>query len=112
MTTMMRGHGADPALGVRYRSAPITEELDWQIDGLCREADPVLWYPDHEVDAGPAVQICQDCPVLTQCRDWAMKRHEVYGVWGGMSERDRAAIWAGKIPSRRYLRPHRRRRPA
>ena len=38
-----------------------------------------------------AKAICQSCPVITECATWALKTREPYGVWGGLSEDDRAA---------------------
>lgn len=35
-----------------------------------------------------AKRLCLACPVLKECREWGM-RHELYGIWGGMSPRDR-----------------------
>lgn len=37
-----------------------------------------------------AKAICRECPVLAQCRDHALAVGEVYGIWGGMSESERA----------------------
>ena len=47
---------------------------------------------------------------MVQCRAWAMTKHEIYGVWGGLSQDDRGAIWKGRAPKRRYLRKTRRTR--
>ncbi|OBF39227.1 hypothetical protein A5724_08800 [Mycobacterium sp. ACS1612] len=55
---------------------------------------------------------CHGCAVLAQCRAWALSQYEIYGVWGGLSENDRSAIWKGRAPRRSYLRrPKRPRRP-
>ena len=40
-----------------------------------------------------AKAICQDCPVLDECRDHALSTREPYGVWGGMSEEERRAYY-------------------
>ena len=39
-----------------------------------------------------AKQICQRCPVISQCAAWALRTREPYGVWGGLSETERADI--------------------
>ncbi len=36
--------------------------------------------------------VCEDCPVITACRDHALSVREPYGVWGGLSEGERALI--------------------
>jgi hypothetical protein len=40
-----------------------------------------------------AKAICASCPVAMPCRTHALARRELHGIWGGLSERDRAAIW-------------------
>lgn len=46
----------------------------------------------HESHARDALDLlrlsCQECPFLTECRDWAI-HHEYYGFWGGMTQRER-----------------------
>jgi hypothetical protein len=42
-------------------------------------------------DPSPALALCSACPFVDECRDWALA-HDVYGVWGGTTEDDRAEI--------------------
>ncbi|WP_181779073.1 WhiB family transcriptional regulator [Pseudonocardia pini] len=42
-----------------------------------------------------AKQVCRGCPVIEQCRRWALAAREPYGVWGGLSVADRAVILEG-----------------
>ena len=67
-------------------------ELDWKLSGLCRQADPDLWYPDKGASVRDAKRVCRDCPVRDECLEWAMDNDERYGVWGGLSERERRAL--------------------
>ena len=80
---------------------PVADEWEWQFDGACRTVDPeTFFHPDGE--RGPrrrqremnAKSICASCPVLQQCRDHALQVQEPYGIWGGLSEDDRLAIYA------------------
>ncbi|MTA96041.1 MAG: WhiB family transcriptional regulator, partial [Actinobacteria bacterium] len=41
-----------------------------------------------------AKAICASCPVLAQCRDHALAVQEPYGIWGGLSEDERAELIA------------------
>lgn len=41
-------------------------------------------------DPGPAATVCSTCPFVTECRQYAIE-HDVQGVWGGTTDRDRAA---------------------
>ena len=81
---------------------PIADIWEWQLQGACRAADPVLFF--HPVgERGPrrtrrdeaARAVCAGCPVLGQCRDHALAVREPYGVWGGLTEDDREAVYAG-----------------
>jgi Transcription factor WhiB len=46
-----------------------------------------------------AKRICAECPVQTECRDLARKNGEVYGVWGGETERERHHAGYSVMPS-------------
>ncbi|MET0705047.1 MAG: WhiB family transcriptional regulator [Mycobacterium sp.] len=80
---------------------PATESAwDWQLQGKCRDLPPEMFFPDDHVTSirhrqeKAAKVVCQQCPVLAQCRDHAMRTPEPHGIWGGMtaSERARALI--------------------
>jgi WhiB family redox-sensing transcriptional regulator len=80
---------------------PNSDLWDWQLKGACRGEDPeIFFHPEGE--RGPAREnritlaksICATCPVLRQCAEHALAVREPYGVWGAMSEDDRAAIYA------------------
>lgn len=80
------------------RQAPPTDRgTDWRDLGLCRQLDAEVFFPDgdgprytEQVDAAKA--ICRACPVLASCRQWALDRRELHGVWGGLSARERISI--------------------
>ncbi len=84
------------AVGASYNHAPECEAVAWQLRATCRDYDPEIWQPRNERDAEIPRAICRHCPVIVQCRAWALDNHEVYGVWGGLSESERASIWAGR----------------
>lgn len=84
---------------------PLAELWEWQVQGACRSVDGELFF-HPEGERGPskhtrdqqAKAICRDCPVLTQCREHAVRVREPYGVWGGLSEDDREALFA-RLPA-------------
>lgn len=101
-------HLRTSAIGAGYVSAPPAEQLEWELKGLCRSGryDPDLWSPSgrsFEKRSQAAIDICYDCPVMLSCAKWALEKHEEHGVWGGLSEKDRQAIWQGR-PVRRQPR--------
>ncbi len=59
---------------------------------LCAETDPEVFFPEKGNNPHAAKRVCSHCPVLAECREWALERHVPYGVWGGLSERDRRKI--------------------
>lgn len=82
---------------------PNADLWEWQLLGSCREADPSLFFhPERERGAArrnreeAAKTICAGCPVRQECARHALKVREPYGVWGGLSEDDREAIYRGR----------------
>ncbi len=75
----------------------------------CAQADAELFFHPHDergaarrARAEAAKAICRGCPFMLACRDWAHERHEMYGVWGGESEDERAFVRGGaQVPAGR-----------
>ncbi|MGH3784747.1 MAG: WhiB family transcriptional regulator [Pseudonocardiaceae bacterium] len=60
---------------------------DWRHRAKCRDVDPELFFP-HPGETqllAEARAVCADCPVIIQCREWALDTGQVFGVWGGVS---------------------------
>jgi WhiB family redox-sensing transcriptional regulator len=64
----------------------------WWFSALCRGVDPELWFPDRGGDTRPAKEVCRGCPVRTECLEYALGNSERFGIWGGLSERERRAL--------------------
>jgi WhiB family redox-sensing transcriptional regulator len=80
------------------------ELWEWQYQGACRDADQTLFFHPEGERGGRrrardarAKEICAGCPVLRECRAQSLTVREPYGVWGGLSEDERAAILAGPV---------------
>lgn len=67
---------------------------DWFDDAACRDTDPEVFFPTRGemVDVAAAKAICRECRVRAQCLEMALVDNEKFGIWGGMSERQRRAI--------------------
>jgi WhiB family redox-sensing transcriptional regulator len=68
------------------------DETAWMADGLCAQTDPDAFFPDRGESPRLARSVCAACPVRPECAAWALDRGERFGIWGGMSERERRAI--------------------
>lgn len=65
------------------------DETEWMRFGVCGETDPEAFYPEKGTSATAAKSVCTGCPVRTECLEYALARNERFGVWGGLSERER-----------------------
>ena len=66
----------------------------WRTLAACQFADPDLFFPISSsgpagVQVAQAKAICAGCPVRQQCLAFALRTHQVHGVWGGLSEQER-----------------------
>lgn len=68
------------------------EETAWQALARCAEVDPDLFFPEKGASARPAKRICQRCEVRTECLEYAIETDQRYGVFGGLSERERRKL--------------------
>lgn len=62
----------------------------------CLKEDPDLFYREDAASLKAAKAVCARCPVLEQCRDWAVETGEPHGVWGGLDEDERRVRRGGK----------------
>ncbi len=62
--------------------------------GKCVGADPDLFFPDTMAQARQAIALCNSCPLIEQCLQWALV-HEDHGIWGGKTARQRARMRNG-----------------
>lgn len=74
----------------------------WMSEAVCASVDPELWFPQKSGSSKPAKNICNGfkgsprCPVRDQCLMYALDNDEGFGVWGGMSERERNRLKSRK----------------
>lgn len=65
---------------------------DWQEQALCQQTDPEAFYPEEGQPGDAAKRICRRCNVRAECLEYALDRQEAYGIWGGLSGRQRRAL--------------------
>lgn len=69
-------------------------DADWPQEAICNQTDPEIFFPRKGEDhtANKAKHICRQCPVQTQCLDYALKHNEHYGIWGGYNDTERRTL--------------------
>jgi WhiB family redox-sensing transcriptional regulator len=83
---------ADRAVLARLMARAIEGPEPWQARGLCAQTDPGAFFPGKGESAAAAKAVCLRCPVRAECLADALERDEPYGVWGGLSGRQRRAL--------------------
>ncbi len=66
--------------------------LSWQDFANCRGADADLFFPERGASTRKAKAICAACQVQEECLEYAITEGEKFGIWGGLSERERRKI--------------------
>ena len=87
----------DPVnLGVPGVRRPVeTDEetaLAWQADALCAQTDPEAFFPEKGGSTREAKKVCVGCEVRAECLEYALAHDERFGIWGGLSERERRKL--------------------
>lgn len=71
--------------------------MDWRHRAACRDEDPELFFPVTDIGPGErqaekAKSICASCPVRERCLQFALDNGLNYGIFGGMTEQERADL--------------------
>ncbi|WP_449277095.1 WhiB family transcriptional regulator [Leucobacter sp. GX24907] len=66
--------------------------LSWQADALCAQTDPEAFFPEKGGSTREAKRICEGCEVRSECLEYALENDERFGIWGGLSERERRKL--------------------
>ena len=82
-------------------------DWEWQQHAACRGMGAATFFhPQDERDPArseriaAAKAVCEPCPALNDCRAYALRFREPYGIWGGLSESERASLLG--VRSMRY----------
>lgn len=79
-------------LGVLIDLFDADEEPEWQDRALCAQTDPEAFFPEKGGSTREAKRICQGCDVRSECLEYALAHDERFGIWGGLSERERRKL--------------------
>ncbi len=70
----------------------LDEDLSWMQQGKCLDADPEAFFPEKGGSTREAKRICAACEVREACLEYALAHDERFGIWGGLSERERRRL--------------------
>ena len=68
------------------------EGAGWQEHALCAQTDPEAFFPEKGGSTREAKRICVGCEVKAECLEFALAHDERFGIWGGLSERERRRL--------------------
>jgi WhiB family redox-sensing transcriptional regulator len=83
---------ADGAIPVERLEYEIAQREPWMEDAACRGLNPSLFFPERGQPTETAKGVCGECPVREDCLDYSIRTRQVWGVWGGTSERERRGL--------------------
>lgn len=70
---------------------------EWQDRALCAQTDPEAFFPEKGGSTREAKRICLGCEVRDECLEYALANDERFGIWGGLSERERRRLKKGIV---------------
>ena len=83
--TQLHGHSTK-------RRGRVELDTSWQELSNCLGVDPDLFFPERGASTREAKEVCRGCVVREDCLEFALANGEKFGIWGGMSERERRRI--------------------
>ena len=88
------GVAADTAQQGLYAVDDFMDEgvLSWQDRALCAQTDPEAFFPEKGGSTREAKRVCTSCEVRAECLEYALANDERFGIWGGLSERERRKL--------------------
>jgi WhiB family transcriptional regulator, redox-sensing transcriptional regulator len=89
--------GGAPAPG----GSPEEGERRWQERANCLGVDPDLFFPERGASTREAKAVCGGCEVRLDCLEYALCNGEKFGIWGGLSERERRRLRRQRALARR-----------
>lgn len=72
--------------------AAVDGPLAWQQHALCAQTDPEAFFPEKGGSTREAKAVCRACDVRAECLEYALANDERFGIWGGLSERERRRL--------------------
>ena len=78
--------------GILGEPAADADDLGRQDRSLCAQADPEACFPEKVGSTREARRVCRSCDARAECLDYALAAGERFGIWGGLTERERRRL--------------------
>lgn len=62
---------------------------EWSDRGACRRVPTADFFPGRGDDTATVKAVCCACPVVEECRAYALDLAGLKGIWGGLSDHER-----------------------
>ncbi|MEP6695453.1 MAG: WhiB family transcriptional regulator [Pseudonocardiales bacterium] len=93
MTADPEGAVYDPSYSANFQPVDAADDVpEWQEQALCAQTDPEAFFPEKGGSTREAKRICTGCEVRAECLEYALAHDERFGIWGGLSERERRRL--------------------
>jgi WhiB family redox-sensing transcriptional regulator len=74
--------------------------MNWIEQSACKGASPSLFFPDKwdNQSVRSAKAVCANCPVRAECLEYAVAAVEPFGIWGGLTSKQRSKLRRPLVP--------------
>jgi WhiB family transcriptional regulator, redox-sensing transcriptional regulator len=79
------------------------DQTGWKRQANCMGVDPDLFFPERGSSTREAKEVCRGCVVRDDCLEFAIANGEKFGIWGGMSERERRRVRRARVLAQRGI---------
>jgi WhiB family redox-sensing transcriptional regulator len=91
------------AVQVEDEQLELSADRAWQDQANCLGVDPDLFFPERGASTREAKEVCRGCVVRNDCLEYALDNGEKFGIWGGLSERERRRLRRQRAQSSRII---------
>lgn len=79
----------------------VDNDDSWKKDAACKDMDSYMFFPEQGANHHfkKAKKVCARCPVYKQCMNFAIVNNIPYGVWGGLTPKERERSTAELVAS-------------
>jgi WhiB family transcriptional regulator, redox-sensing transcriptional regulator len=89
--TLLSAHATAPPV-MPWPEPSSAGDPSWRLEALCAETDPEAFFPEKGGSTRDAKRVCSGCSVRAECLEFALANDERFGIWGGLSERERRRL--------------------